>query len=268
MASQRSAAGYRLYTSDDLDRIRLIKDLLDQGHSIGDIAVLTAAELSGIRRHAAPASRVASPEVPLLDSARDRFLAAVDRLDPGEAERALSAAGLAVDPFTLVTQVIAPLLVEIGEAWRAGRLTIAHEHAASAAVRGHLAELLRNARADRAARLFVCTTPDGEQHGVGRDDGRRRARHRGRARRVPRAFAARGRHRLRREAVARPRGGALGAGARAARRKTRARAHWARSPCPAPVGIFAGGASVLEPAPPGVTHLTGYDALVSAAALS
>ncbi|MBK7395220.1 MAG: MerR family transcriptional regulator [Myxococcales bacterium] len=266
MASQRSAAGYRLYTSDDLDRIRLIKDLLDQGHSIGDIAVLTAAELSGIRRHAAPASRVASPEVPLLDSARDRFLAAVDRLDPGEAERALSAAGLAVDPFTLVTQVIAPLLVEIGEAWRAGRLTIAHEHAASAAVRGHLAELLRNARADRAARLFVCTTPDGEQHELGvmmaavvLATAGARAVYLGPS--LPAADIAYAVKQSRAHAVVLS---ALALEPLDARREL-ARI---RRAVPAPVGIFAGGASVLEPVPPGVTHLTGYDALVSAAALS
>jgi len=266
MASQRSAAGYRLYTSDDLDRIRLIKELLDQGHAIGDIAGLTTSELSGIRRHAPLTTRASSPETPVLDSARERFLAAVDRLDPGEAERALSAAGLAVEPFTLVTEVIAPLLVQIGEAWRAGRITVAHEHAASAAVRGHLAELLRHARADRAARLFVCTTPEGEQHELGvmmaavvLANAGARAVYLGPSLPAPDiAYAVR---QARAAAVVLS---TLALEPLDARREL-ARI---RRAVPLAVRIYAGGGSVLDPVPPGVTRLTGYDALVAATAAS
>lgn len=176
MASRRSAAGYRLYTSEDLERIRLIKDLLDAGHSIGDVAALGVAELLAVRARGRPMPEPTPAVVPAaeddlrdtgLAAARTRFLAAVERLDPMDAERVLATAGLAVEPLTLVRELVSPLLQEVGERWRDGRFSIAQEHAASAAVRAHLGELLRAARPSPSAALFVCTTPAGEVHELG-----------------------------------------------------------------------------------------------------
>lgn len=176
MASRRSAAGYRLYTGEDLERIRIIKELLDAGHSVGDVAGLSLEELVAVRAQGRP-----RPEPPPIASAtdvealrragllavREQFLVATERLDPLGAERALATAGLALEPLALVTDVVAPLLVEVGDRWRDGRFSVAQEHAASAAVRAHLSDLLRAARPARSAPLYVCTTPAGEQHELG-----------------------------------------------------------------------------------------------------
>lgn len=55
---KRTEAGGRLYTDADVERLRLLHDLVEQGHSIGGIANLPAADL---RRMAATFSRPSSP---------------------------------------------------------------------------------------------------------------------------------------------------------------------------------------------------------------
>ncbi len=59
-ASRRSAGGQREYTQVDLDHLQLIKQLLDVGLKIGDIARLPRKTLSGLMREHAPVS--AKPE--------------------------------------------------------------------------------------------------------------------------------------------------------------------------------------------------------------
>jgi DNA-binding transcriptional MerR regulator/methylmalonyl-CoA mutase cobalamin-binding subunit len=176
MASRRSAAGYRLYTGEDLERIRIIKELLDAGHAVGDVAGLSLKDLVAVRAQGRPrpeptptesATDVSALRRVSLHAVQEQFLVATECLDPLGAERALATAGLALEPLALVSDVIAPLLVEVGDRWRDGRFTVAQEHAASAAVRSHLSELLRAARPARSAPLYVCTTTAGEQHELG-----------------------------------------------------------------------------------------------------
>lgn len=166
LSSQRSPAGYRLYTEDDIARIRLIKELLDEGHAIGEIAALPPKDLERLRDRARGVAPPALPH-PIADVARKRFLDAIEALDPEEASRVASAALVAFPPFELVTTVFAPILQELGDRWQDGRFTVAQEHAASAVIRGHLAELLRMARPGSTSPAIVASTPSGELHEFG-----------------------------------------------------------------------------------------------------
>jgi MerR family transcriptional regulator, light-induced transcriptional regulator len=166
LSSQRSPAGYRLYTEEDVARIRMLKELLDQGHSIGEIATLSPRELERLRDRARGVSPPALPH-PVAEVARKRFLDAIDALDPEEASRVTAAALVAFPPFELVTTVFGPLLQEIGDRWQDNRFTVAQEHAASAVIRGHLAELLRMSRPSELAPAVVASTPEGELHEFG-----------------------------------------------------------------------------------------------------
>lgn len=166
LSSQRSPAGYRLYTEDDVARIRMLKDLLDQGHSIGEVAKLTPRELERLRDRARGVAPAALPQ-PIAEVARRRFLDAIEALDPEEASRVTAAALVAFPPFELVTTVFGPLLQEIGDRWQHNKFTIAQEHAASAVIRGHLAELLRMARPSELAPAVIASTPEGELHEFG-----------------------------------------------------------------------------------------------------
>lgn len=166
LSSQRSPAGYRLYTDDDIAHIHMLKEMLDQGHSIGEIARLTPRELERLRDRARGHSPAALPQ-PIAEVARKRFLDAIEALDPEEASRVTAAALVAFPPFELVTTVFAPLLQDIGDRWLDKRFNIAQEHAASAVIRGHLAELLRMARPSELAPAVIASTPSGELHEFG-----------------------------------------------------------------------------------------------------
>jgi len=67
----------------------------------------------------------------------------------------------------LLRKVIAPLTQSIGELWREGSLTAAHEHFASASLRVFLTNASRPYAQPANAPLLVVTTPTGQLHELG-----------------------------------------------------------------------------------------------------
>jgi len=153
----RTAGGTRRFRESDVARLRLLRAAVAAGHPIGAIAGLSDAEL---RRRAEPAPDDAS--VPL-----GPLLAAVERLDVEEVERGLGLQLAALGPRRFATEVAAPLLREVGEAWAAGRMGIASEHMASAIVRNLLGGALRRRASSGDAGPVVFATPAGERHELG-----------------------------------------------------------------------------------------------------
>jgi len=153
----RTAGGTRRFRESDVARLRLLAAAVAAGHPIGAIAGLSDAEL---RRRAAPTPEDAS--VPLRP-----LLAAIERLDVEEVERALGLHLAALGPRRFATEVAAPLLREVGAAWAAGRMGIASEHMASAIVRNLLGGALRRRASSGDAGPVVFATPAGERHELG-----------------------------------------------------------------------------------------------------
>ena len=150
---QRAANGYRLYSQSDIAILRQLVDRLDRGARIGH-AVL------GLNASAA------APTLE-LDGLRLRLAEALLRLDERQATIILREA-LALHPVeTVLTQVIEPMLVWIGDTWRAGQISIGVEHFASGLfVRQLVALLLAAPDPWRPGRLLAACLP-GEQHEIG-----------------------------------------------------------------------------------------------------
>jgi methanogenic corrinoid protein MtbC1 len=68
---------------------------------------------------------------------------------------------------TFTERVAAPMLHRVGDEWHAGRLTIAHEHLASAAVHDILVETMRALARDAHDARVVVATPPGDRHAIG-----------------------------------------------------------------------------------------------------
>lgn len=65
VAPATTPTGHRLYSAADVDRLALLKQLTDQGHAIGAIAKLSAAQLEQIaRRHATALAHRGGPPLP------------------------------------------------------------------------------------------------------------------------------------------------------------------------------------------------------------
>lgn len=147
----RTPGGQRRYSESDVARIEWLKARLDEGYRIGEAAAL-------LDRTAISSASA--------DELHNSFLDATSRSDgPGLAavvDQALALSSLERS----FTGVLAPALVEVGERWRAGRLTVAQEHLASAAVRSALERLLAVGRGSiRGAAVLTCAP--GERHEIG-----------------------------------------------------------------------------------------------------
>jgi DNA-binding transcriptional MerR regulator len=168
LTPSRTPGGARLYTDADVQRLRLVKRLLERGYTISAVANLDLSELN--RLAPLEPSLPAAPGAPESDAraraAIDELLAAVAELDLERAGRVLVQATNAFSPHDLVTQVLAPALERIGQRWESGELCVASEHAASAMLRTQLGALLA-AQPVSSKSPIICTTPTGEQHELG-----------------------------------------------------------------------------------------------------
>jgi methanogenic corrinoid protein MtbC1 len=154
----------RLYAEPDVQKLKLLRRLVERGHAIGRIANMGEVELSQLLEAGLePADRDGKADAIDLRA----MLEAIDRYDLGAADRALGKLAAVLSARELVHQVVLPLMREVGEAWHRGQFTVGQEHIATAAARNLLGSLIRvqSPRDGRAGLVFA--TPPGERHELG-----------------------------------------------------------------------------------------------------
>ena len=158
----RVAESKRLYTSEDIQRLRVIKSLVDGGHRPGKIVNLPLKELRRVQ------DKQLQDELP---AAMHGLIGRVfSRLQDGdvpalqcEMETALLAQGLKA----FVEQTLPPLISRVGNQWENGGLAIHQEHLFSEVLRSVLqSAALRLRGAPKGIRVLMGTAPE-EQHGMG-----------------------------------------------------------------------------------------------------
>ncbi len=179
----RSDGGQRLYSEDDIRKLLLLKDLVDRGHNISQVAGRDVGELRLMLRqngsNGARTETLPSEPVPFTrtgdaggrDSRASLFLEAcveaAHEMDTRELESQLNRAAMALDPSALVDRVLVPLLNRIGLLWAEGELGPASEHVASGVIRRFLDWLLDTLSPTGAAPIAVVGTPAGHRHEFG-----------------------------------------------------------------------------------------------------
>ena len=164
----RTAGGQRLYTSADVERLALLHEATRSGRQIGRLVALDDAALRDLiaadRREASPVA-AASP----VDAERHigGVYAAVEAMDPARLERELRQAAFALGAAPALSRVVAPLLERIGLGWQHGRLSVGHEHAASAVIRRFLDWISAAASPGADAPAIGLATLEGERHEFG-----------------------------------------------------------------------------------------------------
>jgi methanogenic corrinoid protein MtbC1 len=167
----RGATGRRLYTDEDVERLKLLKRAVAAGRRISDVANVDLAGLralvaedhaEGVDVHRPPRSATAEESAQAL---LQESLEALENLDRGRLERALSDAAVSLSQPHVRKHVIVPLLHSIGDRWREGTIRIVHEHMATAIVKAFL-EASQTQKPDSVPRL-IATTPAGQQHELG-----------------------------------------------------------------------------------------------------
>ena len=169
----RSANNRRLYTEDDVLRLKLLKTTTDAGHAISQVAQLDSAELQHLaQQDIAQIPRMgwkndASLKPAAADDYLKQCLAAVLKLDPAGLERSYDRAAIDLTRPALLRDLIGPLFKEIGKLWYGGSLKIVNEHMATTVTRNFLLNMLRSTEIlDSAPRIVIATTV-GQWHDVG-----------------------------------------------------------------------------------------------------
>jgi methanogenic corrinoid protein MtbC1 len=148
----RTSGGQRRYSERDVARVEWLRDRLAEGYRIGEAALLLGER--------------GEPAATAPDQARSQLLAAVERSDAAAVGQLLDQALLISGLEATLAGIVVPLLEDIGDAWAAGRLSVAQEHLATEAIRARLVRLLADARgAVRGVAVLAC--PSGERHDVG-----------------------------------------------------------------------------------------------------
>ncbi|MFM8637147.1 MAG: MerR family transcriptional regulator [Betaproteobacteria bacterium] len=162
----RDALGERAYPLEQVERLRLVKRLLDAGHRPGRIVSLPVEELEKLADNLAPAcpSSLRTPGEdlqPLMD--------AVYAHDVESLRRMLTQRVAYLGLGRFVLEVVSPFNRMVGDAWLRGRMQIYEEHAYTESLQVVLRHALHSlpvATSDEAPLALLSTFP-GEQHGIG-----------------------------------------------------------------------------------------------------
>ena len=166
----RTETDRRLYSEDQIERLRLLRALTEQGHSIGNIAKVSTEKLRGMAAEMTRENGSSQPHVAPVGRKEDflaRALSAVEKLDSETLEATLKEANVAMGTQALALRLVGPLAERIGELWREGALSAAHEHFATAAIRVFLAQVTRQFASGVDGPVVIVVTPVGQLHELG-----------------------------------------------------------------------------------------------------
>lgn len=161
---ERDADGERLYPLDQVERLRLIKRVMDQGYRPGKLMAMPSEQLAALepRRHrpAQAASGDGSADLanllePLRRHDGPSFLAGM--------RQRLARQGLEV----FVRETLAPLVRLVGEAWEDGRLEVFEEHLFTELVKRLMRQAITDLPWSVGPPRVLLTTVPGEEHTLG-----------------------------------------------------------------------------------------------------
>jgi len=159
----RTSSGYRLYDEAAIERLRTMRLLVEDGWTASAAARAVADGTAPPRR--SQWGRPRSSGVVSGDPI-EAFVAAAAALDGDRIEAALDELFGRGSFESIVDAWLMPAAGALGDAWAAGRVTVAGEHAASAALARRLAGAFEAAaRAD--GRPVVVGLPPGSRHELG-----------------------------------------------------------------------------------------------------
>ena len=162
---RRTAAGYRLYDDAAIGRVRAMRRMVDEGWTpsaaAGSLRGIADADLPTVspRGDGSPSSDEESDELV------DRFVAAATDMDSAALQSVLDEMGARASFEPMSDRYLFPALRALGDAWEAGAVSVAAEHAASAAVARWIGAAYDAAGSNRTdARPVLVGLPTGARH--------------------------------------------------------------------------------------------------------
>ena len=161
----RDANGERLYSSAQVDRLRLIKRLMDQGHRPGRLVAASAEDLLLLAGASQPAARTLATDD---QSIVGLLLALIKAHDAPGLRHALNQAMMRQGLQHFILDTVTALNRSVGEAWMRGELEVFEEHLYSEQIKSLLRQAISSVpnNVHGRPRILLTTVPE-ERHGLG-----------------------------------------------------------------------------------------------------
>ena len=159
----RDAHGERQYPLDQVERLRLIKRLMDQGQRPGRLMSASMEDLNALAsaRPSAPSSR---DEVDA--GALDGMISLIKKHDALGYSQALQQRLARQGLQRFVQDTMAPLTAMIGQAWEEGKVEVYEEHLFTELSSRVLRQAIANVAGGQTLRVLLTSLPE-EPHGLG-----------------------------------------------------------------------------------------------------
>ncbi|MFX4285034.1 MerR family transcriptional regulator [Janibacter sp. G349] len=184
---QRTEAGYRLYDDETLARLRTMAELVADGWTASTAAAEAGRRHSGTGSPSPAPSATPDPPAPSRadgphveappshlstppssgDEATRRLLDAAAAMDPAGVAAVLDERFATGSFEAVVDDWLMPALVELGEAWADGRVTVAGEHLVAHTVLRRLAAAYDAAASRTGGPRVIVGLPAGAHHELG-----------------------------------------------------------------------------------------------------
>ncbi|MCY7315190.1 MAG: MerR family transcriptional regulator [Rubrivivax sp.] len=165
---ERDRIGERAYTLAEVEKLRIVKRLLDAGHRPGRIVPLSQLELQALAEQTVDQPQRQPQAVLALDCVREH-VELIRAHDVQRLRAELTRLLLRVGVSRFVNEVVAPLNAAVGDAWIRGQMEIFEEHmyteTMQVVLRAAIASVPHPADA-LSPRVLLGTFP-GEPHGLG-----------------------------------------------------------------------------------------------------
>lgn len=163
---QRDGLGERAYPLDQVQKLRVVKRLLDGGHRPGRVVTMPMDALLALSENSLGAVKQApSQELPDVRP----WVGLLRSHDVDALRQQLVQAHMRLGLSRFVTEVVTPLNTLIGDSWMRGQLEIFEEHLYAEVLQGVLRSALSQLprpEPGRGPRVLLTTFP-GEPHGLG-----------------------------------------------------------------------------------------------------
>jgi DNA-binding transcriptional MerR regulator/methylmalonyl-CoA mutase cobalamin-binding subunit len=161
---RREGSNRRVYSSAQIERLRIVAQALSQGYRPGDVIQMPLNELRALLNGASE-TRFAPGGSAIADVSAFIELLEQDDVKRVEDELRLAAAALGAKRF--VIELAQPLAVAVGQAWAEGRIEIRQEHLMTECLTTQLRALLAIHQVADGEPTIVLTTLPGEPHTLG-----------------------------------------------------------------------------------------------------
>jgi len=170
---KRTDTNRRLYSKEDIDKLKLLAAASAEGYSIGSISSLNLKELKDLLsstqfyEESKPVKNTEQKKDFSGDSHLNKCISAVKELDAHGLEKELYNALKNLSQPKFIDDLLTPLLENIGDMWKKGEIRIVNEHISTAVIRKILNSLIDNNAVTTNSPSIIIATPKGQLHELG-----------------------------------------------------------------------------------------------------